>query len=244
MPGNGWPRSRRTSTASGAPSRPRRTQVASLVVAGYEGQTMSTTAQVLFSDNPDEVLSQLAVVLEYSDDQNSQMRTLVAKAHQLALREQAAKQQLQTIADTEQQLKQDKATLDQKVAQASSCWPRSPRRPPSGRAPAAATCAFHRISRRRVARRSPSTSRWHRSATRTSTGAPGPTAGTAPGLTMVAWGRAGSLAAPLRFAAVHLRPSRLGFAAAAGRPRLLLQPDQPRRDVHRSRHDRQRGQPA
>jgi len=168
-----------------------RSQVVSTVVSDYEGQSLSSTAQVIFSEDPDQALAQLTVVLEYSDSQNSAMRAFVAKAHQLALREKAAKAALQTISDTEQQLKQDKANLDAKVAAAKQLLAQLTAPPPrptsysrsgsrlasqtqaTGRAKVAIDFALAHVGDAYVY------------------GASGPSAWDCSGLTMVAWGKAG-----------------------------------------------------
>ena len=168
-----------------------RSQVVSAVVSDYEGQSLSSTAQVIFSEDPSQALAQLQVVLEFSDSQNSSMRAFVAKAHQLALREKAAKAALQSIADTEQQLKQDKATLDAKAAAAKqllaqltappprpTTYSRSSTRLPSdvkvsGRAKIAIDFALAQVGDAYVY------------------GASGPNAWDCSGLTMAAWGKAG-----------------------------------------------------
>jgi cell wall-associated NlpC family hydrolase len=168
-----------------------RNQVVSVVVANYEGQTVSSTAQVLFSDNPDQVLAQLTVVLEYSDDQNTAMRAFVAKARQLSLREKAAKTQLQAIAETEQQLKQDKATLDAKAAQARQLLAQITAPPPRPQAVSRSTV--------RLAQEVPATGRAKIALDFALAqvgdayvyGGTGPNGWDCSGLTMVAWGKAG-----------------------------------------------------
>ena len=75
-------------------------------------------------------------------------------------------------------------------------------------------------------------------------GAAGPSAFDCSGLTMMAWAQAG-VALPHSSSAQYssgtpVSPRR----PAARRPGLLLQPDQPRRHVHRQRHDRERRQPG
>ena len=66
-------------------------------------------------------------------------------------------------------------------------------------------------------------------------GAAGPGAFDCSGLTMYSWARGRRLAAALVGGAVLRRAARLDERAAAGRPGLLLQPDQPRRHLHRRR---------
>ena len=74
-------------------------------------------------------------------------------------------------------------------------------------------------------------------------GAAGPSAFDCSGLTMMAWAQAGVGLPHSSSAQFGVRPAHRLQRPAAGRPGLLLQPDQPRRHVHRQRPDRARRQP-
>ena len=74
-------------------------------------------------------------------------------------------------------------------------------------------------------------------------GAAGPSAFDCSGLTMMAWAPGRRRPAALLERPVQLRPAHRRERPAARRPGLLLQPDQPRRHVHRQRPDRARREP-
>ena len=74
-------------------------------------------------------------------------------------------------------------------------------------------------------------------------GAAGPDAFDCSGLTMVSWAQAGVALPHSSSAQYGSGPHVAVQRPAARRPGLLLQPDQPRRHVHRQRHDRARGEP-
>jgi peptidoglycan DL-endopeptidase CwlO len=95
-----------------------RKELASTVVAQYQGQALSSTTQVLFSSNPDAFLSKLTAVSEFNDQQGQMMATFVVQAKQLELRKQAARRELSRIAATKAQLAADKTQIDKKAAAA------------------------------------------------------------------------------------------------------------------------------
>jgi cell wall-associated NlpC family hydrolase len=165
-----------------------RSEVAALVVSQYQGQTLSSTAQVLFSDNPDDFLAQLTVLVEYTDEQNGSMGTFLARSRELALREKAASAELEAIRAAEQELADNKAAIDEKSAEAqellaqltsvrvvapSRTTVRLPNVSASGRAKVAVDFALSQIG------------------DVYSYGATGMSAWDCSGLTMVAWGQAG-----------------------------------------------------
>jgi peptidoglycan DL-endopeptidase CwlO len=95
-----------------------RQQVASAVVAQYQGQALSSTTQVLLSSDPDAFLDQLTTVSEYNDQQSQMMADFAVQAKQLEMREAAAKRELDRIAETKKQLGKEKAEIDDKAAEA------------------------------------------------------------------------------------------------------------------------------
>jgi cell wall-associated NlpC family hydrolase len=95
-----------------------RDQVASSVVSQYQGQTLSTAAQVFLSDDTDAFLEQVSVVSAYQDTQSQLMVEFATQAKQLELREEAAKRELSSIAKTEDRLAEHKAEIDEKAAAA------------------------------------------------------------------------------------------------------------------------------
>lgn len=170
-----------------------RAQVAATVVASYQGQALSTTTQVLLSDDPDAFLDQIATVSAYNDQQAQLMAEFATQLKQLELREAAAERELAELAETEDLLAEEKAEVDEKAAEAealldemdaaaasrTSRVSRSDSRTPlpdvpvSGRAGAAIEYALAQVG------------------DAYSYGAAGPDAYDCSGLTMAAWAQAG-----------------------------------------------------
>ena len=95
-----------------------RDQVANAVVAQYQGQALSSTTQVLLSENQDKFLDQLSTVSQYNDERAQMMADFAVQAKQLEMRKQAAERELEQIAKTKKQLAADKAEIDKKAAAA------------------------------------------------------------------------------------------------------------------------------
>lgn len=95
-----------------------RTQVAKAVVSQYQGQALSTTTRVLLAKDPQTFLDQIATVSGYNDQQAEMMADFAVQAQQLEMREAAAKRELARIAETEKQLADEKAEIDDKAAEA------------------------------------------------------------------------------------------------------------------------------
>jgi peptidoglycan DL-endopeptidase CwlO len=168
-----------------------RKQVASAVVSQYQGQALSSTTQVLLSQNPDTFLDQLSTVSEYNDQQTQMMADFAVQAKQLEMRKQAAQNELAQIATTKQKLAADKAEIDKKASAAKALLgrlqekartdqaSRGTSRLPlsnvavSGRAAAAVHYALAQVGKAYVY------------------GAAGPNAFDCSGLTMMAWAQAG-----------------------------------------------------
>lgn len=165
-----------------------RAQVAKAVVSQYQGQALSSTTQVLLSQNPDAFLNQLTTVSEYNDQQSQMMADFAVQAKQLEMRQAAAQRELDRIAATKKELGQEKAEIDDKAAKAkellgklkdrAASASRSGARvpvnvPASGRAGAAVSYAMSQVGDAYVY------------------GASGPSAYDCSGLTMMAWAQAG-----------------------------------------------------
>ena len=165
-----------------------RSQVAKAVVSQYQGQALSSTTQVLLSENPDAFLNQLTTVSEYNDQQSQMMADFAVQAKQLEMRQAAAQRELDRIAATKKELGQEKAEIDDKAAKAkellgklkdraasaSRSGARAPVNvPASGRAGAAVSYAMSQVGDAYVY------------------GASGPSAYDCSGLTMMAWAQAG-----------------------------------------------------
>ena len=95
-----------------------REQVTTAVLAQYQGQALSTTSQVLLSDDPDTFLNQLTTISEYNDQQSQMMADFAVKAKQLEMRRAAAKRELDRIASKKKELGKEKAEVDSKAAEA------------------------------------------------------------------------------------------------------------------------------
>jgi cell wall-associated NlpC family hydrolase len=95
-----------------------REQVAAAVVSQYQGQALSSTTQVLLSQNPDAFLDQMTAVSEYNDQQSQMMADFAVQAKQLEMRQAAAKRELDRIAATKQELGKEKSEIDSKAAEA------------------------------------------------------------------------------------------------------------------------------
>jgi cell wall-associated NlpC family hydrolase len=168
-----------------------REQVAASVVAQYQGQALSSTTQVLLSEDPDAFLSQLTTVSEHNDQQSQMMADFAVQAKQLEMREAASKRELTRIAATKKQLGKEKAAIDAKAAEAKQLLGRLKDRAAaasrssdrsaaptvkvaaSGRAGAAVSYAMAQVGDAYVY------------------GAAGPSAFDCSGLTMMAWAQAG-----------------------------------------------------
>ena len=168
-----------------------REQVATAVVAQYQGQALSSTTQVLLSDDQDAFLDRLTTLSEVNDQRTQMMVDFATEAKQLELRQEAAKRELASIADTKEQLAAEKAEIDDKAAQAEELLSRleaeqreqtasrSVSRAPlvnvpvSGAAGAAVNYALGQVGDSYVY------------------GAAGPSAFDCSGLTMMAWAQAG-----------------------------------------------------
>jgi cell wall-associated NlpC family hydrolase len=165
-----------------------RAQVAKAVVSQYQGQALSSTTQVLLSQNPDAFLNQLTTVSEYNDQQSQMMADFAVQAKQLEMRQAAAQRELDRIAASKKELGKEKAEIDDKAAKAkellgklkdrAASASRSGARvpvnvPASGRAGAAVSYAMSQVGDAYVY------------------GASGPSAYDCSGLTMMAWAQAG-----------------------------------------------------
>ena len=165
-----------------------RAQVAKAVVSQYQGQALSSTTQVLLSENPDAFLNQLTTVSEYNDQQSQMMADFAVQAKQLEMRQAAAQREVDRIAVTKKELGQEKAEIDDKAAKAKELLGKLKNRaasasrsgarvpvnvPASGRAGAAVSYAMSQVGDAYVY------------------GASGPSAYDCSGLTMMAWAQAG-----------------------------------------------------
>jgi cell wall-associated NlpC family hydrolase len=169
-----------------------RQQVQDSIVSQYEGTSLSAVGQAVVSDDPGAFLSQLATMSAYNDIQTQLFSDYSTELKALDIRQSATDDRRSQIAAIEQQLADDKATIDDKLAEAKdqlaglkederqamlasrSGSVRLPTSvPASGRAGAAVQYALAQVGDAYVY------------------GAAGPSAFDCSGLTMMAWAQAG-----------------------------------------------------
>ena len=198
-----------------------RGDVAAAVVSQYQGQALTTAAQVMLAEDPQEFLSQLTTVSEHNSQQAYLLESLAVEADRLELREELAQEEIDTVERTEARLAEEKSVIDEKAAEAEALLDRleaeerevrasrsTPRvaatstAPVSGRAAAAVQYALAQVGDAYV---------W---------GATGPNAFDCSGLTSAAWAQAGvslphsssaQMGSGTRVSSSDLRPGDLVF---------------------------------
>jgi cell wall-associated NlpC family hydrolase len=95
-----------------------RAQVRDSVLRQFEGSNMSAVGQVVVSDDPKAFLAGLSTMSAYDGIQNSLMTDYANQVNALELRQKATADRAAQVAQTEAELKQAKATIDQKLAEA------------------------------------------------------------------------------------------------------------------------------
>ena len=95
-----------------------RQEVAASVVAQYQGQALSSTSQLMLSDDPDTFINQLTTVSEYNDQRSQMMSDFAVQAKRLEMRQASAKRELTRVAATKKKLGTEKARIDEKAAEA------------------------------------------------------------------------------------------------------------------------------
>jgi len=170
-----------------------REQVAAMVVDQYQGDALSTTSQVVLSNNPDKFLDNLNAVSAYNNQRGQVMQEFSTQLSRLYLRKHAVKAEAKRLTKLEHQMSVAKIEIDKKAAKAHrlldslqpaarATYYRSAARgysgplpaPPSNpRAAAAVKFALAQVGKAY------------------SYGAAGPNAYDCSGLTMAAWGVAG-----------------------------------------------------
>lgn len=168
-----------------------REQVAAMVVQQYRGDILSTTSQVVLSDDPDAFLDNLNAVSAYNDQRGEVMTEFGTELDRLKLRKNAVKTEAGRLAKIEKKMKAEKAAIDAKAAKAQDLLDDLeaeqrakllgggaysgplPNVPASGRAAVAIRYAMAQVGKSYVY------------------GAAGPNSFDCSGLTMRAWGAAG-----------------------------------------------------
>jgi cell wall-associated NlpC family hydrolase len=95
-----------------------REQLRDSVLQQFEGSNISAVGQVVVSDDPKEFLAGLSTMSAYDGIQSSLLTDYDNQVTALALRQKATKNRADQVAATEAQLKQAKATIEQKLADA------------------------------------------------------------------------------------------------------------------------------
>ena len=169
-----------------------REQVQDSIVGQYEGTSLSAVGQAVVSDDPGGFLSQLTTISAYNDIQTQLLDDYATELKALDIRTSATDDRRAQIAALEEQLAEDKATIDKKLGEAKDQLAtlkdeereemlasrggdvRVPSNVPvSGRAAAAVQYALGQVGDAYVY------------------GAAGPSAFDCSGLTMMAWAQAG-----------------------------------------------------
>jgi cell wall-associated NlpC family hydrolase len=167
-----------------------RKQVATMVVDQYQGDALSTTSQVVLSNNPDAFLDNLNAVSAYNNQRGQVMKQFSTELDRLKLRKAAVQDEAKRLSTLRDKMAAEKAQIDDKAAKAkailddleaearakilSGGWTGDlPGVTASGRAAVAVRFAMAQVGKAYVY------------------GAAGPNAYDCSGLTMRAWGAAG-----------------------------------------------------
>lgn len=95
-----------------------REQVRDAVIRTYEGHTLSAVGQVTLSGDPSDFLSQLATMTAYDDLTDQLFDTYVGEVKALDIRRQATVQRTSEVAQLEERLAEEKATIEEKLEEA------------------------------------------------------------------------------------------------------------------------------
>lgn len=95
-----------------------REQVRDSVMRQFEGSSMSAVGQVVVSDDPKAFLAGLSTMSAYDGIQNSLLTDYANQVSALELRREATAKRTADVTDTQAELKQAKATIDDKLAEA------------------------------------------------------------------------------------------------------------------------------
>jgi cell wall-associated NlpC family hydrolase len=93
-------------------------QVRDSVIRQYQGENLSAVGQVFVSDEPRSFLDQLSTMTSYSELQTQLFASYSREATALGIRRDATERRLDDIAELEEQLADEKATVDANLADA------------------------------------------------------------------------------------------------------------------------------
>jgi cell wall-associated NlpC family hydrolase len=97
-----------------------RKQVAGMIVDQYQGDALSTTSQVILSDNPDAFLDNLNAVAAYNSQRGQVVQSYTTQLDRLKLRKSAVATEAARLRALESSMKSDKDEIDKKAAAARS----------------------------------------------------------------------------------------------------------------------------
>lgn len=95
-----------------------REQVATMVVDQYQGDALSTTSQVVLSQDPDAFLDNLNAVSAYNDQRGQVMKRFSTQLDRLKLRKAAVKTEADRLDALQDKMAAEKADIDEKAAKA------------------------------------------------------------------------------------------------------------------------------
>ena len=95
-----------------------REEVVATVVAQYQGQPLSTAAQVMLDDDPDQFLTQLTTISQYSSERSATVDRLAVEVDRLELRENEMRAEVADISRSKAALAREKATIHHKAGEA------------------------------------------------------------------------------------------------------------------------------
>lgn len=95
-----------------------RDQVATMVVDQYQGDALSTTSQVVLSQDPDAFLDNLNAVSAYNDQRGQVMKRFSTQLDRLKLRKAAVKTEADRLDALQDKMAAEKAEIDEKAAEA------------------------------------------------------------------------------------------------------------------------------
>jgi len=88
-----------------------RDSVAASVVDQYQGQALTSATQVMLADDPDAFLDELTTISGFNEQRAEMIASFADEAERLEKREKSAKRELAKIADTKDQLADEKAEI-------------------------------------------------------------------------------------------------------------------------------------
>ena len=243
-----------------------KTLVGRIAVASYKAGSLDSSVQLILSDNPTQFLRQASDLTQVNRQQDAMLRGMETARLRAAADRKAVAEQRARAQDLQQRIAAERRTVEARLASARDLLGRleakqrarmtfmrqeavdrslgarddAMRASRSSRGddfPTVGRSGFRPRRRRRQDRVRPA-----RRPLRLRRGRPQRLRLLRPDDVLL--GRRGRLAAALVVGAVLRGPAHLDLRPAAGRPGLLLQPDQPRRHLHRRRPDHRRALPG